>query len=323
MPSKPSKHAQPDNFDTDDNDPQWDTSNMHLPKYHMALCETIDDDSTYTSLIEHGYVTHKGTHYFVSVNHLERYVKDLLPTGDASSPTIIGDNDFAAIPPTATVNPKAVATDDSSGIELSDKTKIHKRYTVNPEVVRDLDTRLGSRIRDTIQDKSTQRRLKQDTDNAGRAMLKILKAKRDKVDASINQADEPVANFNERERTGILAPTVAEFNAYKSDLLDLNALKPSSLRSDETALKNFYMHAARQFGTTVRQSLKLELADLRSSGRPDDLATMEEAITTVFTECEKEAAEAHHDKAHLAYGAWDSRRTTGGKGKGARRYRQR
>ena len=129
MPSKPSKHAQPDNFDTDDNDPQWDTSNMHLPKYHVALCETIDDDSTYTSLIEHGYVTHKGTHYFVSVNHLERYVKDLLPTGDASSPTIIGDGDFAAIPPTATVNPKAVATDDSSGIELSDKTKIHKRYT--------------------------------------------------------------------------------------------------------------------------------------------------------------------------------------------------
>ena len=47
-------------------------SNMHLPKYHVALCETIDDDSTYTSLIEHGYVTHKGTHYFVSVNHLER-----------------------------------------------------------------------------------------------------------------------------------------------------------------------------------------------------------------------------------------------------------
>ena len=67
MPSKPSKHAQPDNFDTDDNDPQWDTSNMHLPKYHVALCETIDDDSTYTSLIEHGYVTHKGTHYFVTL----------------------------------------------------------------------------------------------------------------------------------------------------------------------------------------------------------------------------------------------------------------
>ena len=102
------------------------------------------------------------------------------PTGDASSPTIIGDNDFTAIPPTATVNTKAVATDDSNGIELPDGTKIHKRYTVNPEMVRDLDTRLGSRIRDTIQDKSTQRRLKQDTDNAGRAMLKILKAKRDR-----------------------------------------------------------------------------------------------------------------------------------------------
>ena len=43
------KHAQPqhhDNFNTDDNDPKWDTSNMHLPKYHVALCETIDDDST-------------------------------------------------------------------------------------------------------------------------------------------------------------------------------------------------------------------------------------------------------------------------------------
>ena len=41
------------NNDIDNEDPTWDTSTSHLPKYHVDLCEVIDDDPKYTSLIKY------------------------------------------------------------------------------------------------------------------------------------------------------------------------------------------------------------------------------------------------------------------------------
>ena len=56
-PSKPAQHSE----SNADNDPTWDTSSLVLPKYHVDMCEAIDDDPEYTSLIQYGYVTIKGT----------------------------------------------------------------------------------------------------------------------------------------------------------------------------------------------------------------------------------------------------------------------
>ena len=179
-PSKPAQHSE---SNADNADPTWDTSSLVLPKYHVDMCEAIDDDPEYTSLIQYGYVTIKGIHYFVSINHIDRYVRDLIPTGNASSPTIITDTDFIAIPVSAPVNARCVATDPTNAIEMPDGSKVHKRYTVNPEVVHDLDTKLATRVKNSILDKSTQNRLKRDTNNSGRGMLTEIKKKRDKVDS--------------------------------------------------------------------------------------------------------------------------------------------
>ena len=115
-PSKPAQHSE----SNADNDPTWDTSSLVLPKYHVDMCEAIDDDPEYTSLIQYGYVTIKGIHYFVSINHIDRYVRDLIPAGSASSPTIIMDTDFTTIPVSAPVNiaravKKAVAVSAVAG----------------------------------------------------------------------------------------------------------------------------------------------------------------------------------------------------------------
>ena len=57
-PSKPAQHSE---SNADNADPTWDTSSLVLPKYHVDMCEAIDDDPEYTSLIQYGYVTIKGT----------------------------------------------------------------------------------------------------------------------------------------------------------------------------------------------------------------------------------------------------------------------
>jgi hypothetical protein len=217
---------QTDNDKHRDSSPLWDTSLVSRPRYFDQLIRWLPtQDSRFTTLVQYGAVNDKRYTVVTSTNHMDRHRLGKIARGTFKQPCMIQhtDTDTTGFPA------------DHEDTRADDESK----YSVNHNIIDQVDNELLEKILGTIDDEDTIHELREESDGSGRALLRAFEQ-----DVA-NAAKDDSGNLGENTRkdiesllsAGLADTSVRSFNAFKSELSRLIRTLPDDLKAGYPSLR--------------------------------------------------------------------------------------
>jgi hypothetical protein len=291
---------QTDNDKHRDSSPLWDTSLVSRPRYFDQLIRWLPtQDSRFTTLVQYGTVNDKRYTVVTSTNHMDRHRLGKIARGTFKQPCMIQhtDTDTTGFPA------------DHEDTRADDESK----YSVNHNIIDQVDNELLEKILGTIDDEDTIHELREESDGSGRALLRAFEQ-----DVA-NAAKDDSGNLGENTRkdiesllsAGLADTSVRSFNAFKSELSRLIRTLPDDLKAGypDAVVARHLVQSVKNLGPLIKQTIENEVKHDKSAG---DLKKSRDTCVKVLSELEAEEVEAmrkqNHGLGHAARGLPDAHR---------------
>ena len=312
-----------DNLDNTVKVPEWNTSSLNLPTFINDLGEWLYAENVrFKRLIEDGTAIDKRSVCCESQHHIDKIVTKTFTKGTFQEPAF-GPPDPSAVPVAPAATPGAAAPADETpagGVTVSITSSSpaapvtaasaisspSSRFTIFPEGIEELDNKMFNTIAECIKDPSTVKKLKRECKQSGRLLLVYLHAK-EKKGVSDGMYNALQSEYARAVKADIGAPTIAAFNAYKSEIERCHDVLPPGLQDKDAVRAQHLSAAVSKLGDNVDLLVQLEL---RVEGTKHDPEGVSEAVVKVLGDIEAKERRNRADAGH----AFRADRGTRGRG---------
>ena len=259
-----------DNLDNTVKVPEWNTSSLNLPTFINDLGEWLYAENVrFKRLIEDGTAIDKRSVCCESQHHIDKIVTKTFTKGTFQEPAF-GPPDPSAVPVAPAATPGAAAPADETpagGVTVSITSSSpaapvtaasaisspSSRFTIFPEGIEELDNKMFNTIAECIKDPSTVKKLKRECKQSGRLLLVYLHAK-EKKGVSDGMYNALQSEYARAVKADIGAPTIAAFNAYKSEIERCHDVLPPGLQDKDAVRAQPRSRRVRWSTATRRQA---------------------------------------------------------------------